>query len=372
MAVNRQGGPGIGLPYRVSNLPNLASATGWSDLGAGPISLAAGETFVMPAGQYYLALGDATAFQILDPVTGLWLSIGQAPNAAMVVNSDGANMRLANLTGCAIGALVTNVGSGYTSAPVVTASAGSSAWKAIVGGAVNGTVTITTAGVGYNHAPQLIVSPPPPGGVPATAVATVSGGAITAVTVVNQGAGYTVAPTITILPDPRDAITTYGRLTTTLTGAGVITAVVCTDPGQPQTAVPTLAFAGGGGASAAATAVMNFAVTGFTVGAGGVAYGNAQPFGIITIGGRVPGTPGAVVNPNIADMILTPRQANISGTSTAGGAIQTTGAVVNDAGLFQAVPQGLVIAGGSGLATTVGQVTMTVGGVSDTSLMFPI
>lgn len=372
MAVNAQRGPGIGLPYRVPNLLNSASPTGFTDLGAGPVTLAAGEVMVLPAGQFYLATGDSTAFQVLDPVTGLWLSIGQGPNVPCIITADGANMRLANLTGCAIGALVTNVGSGYTSAPAVAASAGGSLWKAIVGGAVSGTVTLTTAGAGYVHAPQLVVSPPPVGGIPASAIATISAGAITGVTVVNQGAGYTKAPTIAVIPDARDAITTNAVLTTALTGTGVITAVVCTDPGQPQTAVPTLSFSGGGGASAAATAVMNFVATGFTVGAGGVAYGNAQPFGIMTTGGVVPGTPGAVVNPNISNLILTPRQANISGTSSAGGAVQNTAAVINDAGLFQAVPSGLVIAGGSGLATTVAQVTITVGGTSDTTLLYPI
>lgn len=372
MAVSGQRGPGIGLPYRVPNLGNISSPTSFTDLGAGPISLAAGETMLIPAGQFYLAPGDATAFQVQDPVTGLWFSFGQGPNVAGIVNSDGANMRLANLSGCAIGALITNVGSGYTSAPVVAASAGSSVWRAIVGGAVNATVTITTAGVGYTHAPQLVVSPPPPGGVPATMICTVSAGVINAVTVINQGAGYTAAPTISIIPDSRDAPTTYGRLTATLTGSGTITAVVCTDNGTPLTAVPTLSFTGGGGASAAATTVMNFVATGFTVGTAGVLYGNALPFGIITTGGIVPGTPGAVVNPNIANLILTPRQAVIQGTSTAGGAIQTTGSVVVDAGLFQAVPSGLVIAGGGALPTTAGAVTITVGGSSDTSLLFPV
>ena len=63
---------------------------------------------------------------------------------ARFVDSDGQNYRLANLTGCPVGALMTNVGSGYTSAPTVAASAGSSAWTAVVGGAINSTVTVTT------------------------------------------------------------------------------------------------------------------------------------------------------------------------------------------------------------------------------------
>lgn len=377
MAVNALRGAGLGLP---PNFPLVLPAgqpvtsPGFITQGAGPLSLAAGETYLIPAGAYYVAPGDCSFVQVKDPVTGLWFSLGSVPNEGHHVQSDGANFRLANLSGCVAGALLTNVGSGYTSAPTVTASAGSSAWTAVVGGAINSTVTITTAGAGYVHAPILVVSPPPAGGVPATAVATVTGGAISAVTVINQGAGYTIAPTITVVPDPRDTITTPAVLTVnaTLAGAGTITALLCTDHGTPLTAVPTLSFSGGGGASAAATAVMCFVATGITVGAGGAAYGNAQPFLVITGGGVVGGTPGAVVNPNIDKLIFTPRQANITGTSTAGGAVTATGIVINDPGMFQAVPSGFVIAGGSALATTVAQVTVTVGGVSDTSMIFPI
>lgn len=371
MAVNRQGGAGIGLPLRTPTY-NVASPTSFTDLGAGPITLAAGETFIIPAGQFYLAAGDTSAFQVKDPYTGAWMSIGEAPNAASIINSDGANMRLANLSGCAVGALVTNVGSAYTSAPVVTPSAGSSVWKAIVGGAVNGTVTITTAGVGYTHAPTVVVSPPPVGGVQATAIVTVSAGAIATVVVTNQGAGYTIAPTISVFADPRDTITTRGVLTATLTGSGTITAVVCLDHGTPLTAVPTLAFSGGGGASAAATTVMDFVATGFTVGTAGVAYGTSQPFVVLAVGGIVPGTPGATVNPNIADKILTPRMGVIMGTSSAGAVVTATGSVVTDGGLFQAVPSGVVIAGGGALPTTAAAVTITVGGATDTSLLYPI
>lgn len=371
MAVNGQRGPGIGLPTSTPLVPPLILAGQSLSAPAGPMSLAAGETFTIPAGQFFLSLGTYNVFQVKDPILGGWRTIQSYPWAG-ILNSDGTNMRVANLTGCTVGAFITNVGSGYTSAPTVTVSAGSSAWTAIVGGAVNSTVTITTAGVGYTHAPQLIVSAPPPGGIQATMTCTVSGGVINAVTVVNQGAGYTSAPTVIVIPDPRDTVTTAAVLTATLTGSGTITALVRTDHGTPLTSVPTFTFSGGGGSSAAATAVMAFVATGFTVGAGGAAYGNAQPFGVITTGGIVGGSAGAVVNPLLGPGIFTPRQANISGTSTAGGAITATGAVVNDGGLFQAVPNGLVIAGGSGLATTVGQVTITVGGVSDTFFLYPV
>jgi hypothetical protein len=181
------------------------------------------------------------------------------------------------------------------------------------------------------------------------------------------------------VPDPREATATTPGPTTaavltvnaTLAGSGAVTAVVPTDHGLPQTSVITLSFSGGGGSSAAATVVGCYAATGFTVGAGGVAYGTSQPFGVLTTGGITSGSAGSVVNPAISTGLLWPRQANISGTSTSGGAITATGAVVNDAGLFQAVPNGLVIAGGSALATTVGQVTITIGGQDSYVLVQP-
>lgn len=366
MASTRQGGPGIGLDTK----PMIGNNN--------VVTLAAGETFLMPAGQFYVTPGPYSFIQTKDPITSKWRAISSTPNTAAFLSADGANVRVANLTGCALGALITNVGSAYTSAPTVTASAGASGWTAIIGGAVNQTVTITTAGVGYNFTPQLVVSAPPAGGVQASAICTISAGAINAVTVINQGAGYAVAPTITVVPDAREAAaatpgpTTSAVLTAALTGSGTITALLCTDHGTPVTAVPTLTISGGGGASGAATAVMCFTVTGFTVGTAGAVYGNAQPFGILTTGGIVPGAVGAVINPQFDKSLLLPRQANISGTSTSGGAVTATGAVINDAGLFQAVPTGLVIASGTGaLPTTTAIVTLTVGGITDTSFIQP-
>ena len=167
MTLNRITGSGIGL----------ASVQGQIPGGGNRISLAAGETYQPPAGQYLITPGAYTFIQVRNPVTNLWTSIAQTPNSANFVSFDGYNQRLANLTGCALGALVTNVGSGYTSAPTITASAGGSTWQAIVGGAVNTSVTITAGGTGYTYAPTVLISAPGNGGLPATGYATISGGA---------------------------------------------------------------------------------------------------------------------------------------------------------------------------------------------------
>lgn len=353
MATPRIGGAGIGL-----NLMGQPSNT---------ISLAGGSTYLVPPGQWQIQLGASSFLQILDPVSGLWRMTDTPPQRYVTVSSDGTNWRVANLTGCPIGALVTNAGAAYVTAPVVTASSGSSTWQAILGGAINTTVTITNGGTGYTFPPILVISAPA-GGIAATATCTVSAGVINAVTVTNQGAGYVTAPAITVIRDPRDTTGASAVLTTALTGSGTVTAVVCTGQGTPLTSVPTLSFSAG---AAAATAIMCFAVSSFTIGTAGVGYGNAQPFSIKTTGGVTAGTP-VYVNPTIQTGLLQPRQAEISGLTTAGGAIQTTGAVTTDAGLFQDVPSGIVLAGGSGLATTVGQVIMNVGAVTDTFIIQPV
>ena len=372
MAFPRVGGPGVGLDLSQSNAYWSLQAGAKAAYGFNEVTLPAGETFKVPAGQWQITPGPLTQLQFLDPITGLWRSVAQQPNVPYLVGGDGWNWRLANLSGCVMGAYVTNVGSGYTSAPTITASAGSSSYQAVVGGAINSSPTITAGGSGYLYAPLLIVQAPPAGGVQATMTCTISAGAVNAITVTNQGAGYQTAPAVLVVNDPRDTVGSGAVITNALTGAGTVTAVLCTNPGTALTAVPSLTFSGGGGSSAAATAVMLFTATGFTVGAGGVAYGNAQPFLVLTGGGIVSGAAGAVVNPAVSTGLLVPRQANITGTSTAGGAVTATGAVVNDGGLFQAVPTGFVIAGGSALPTTVAQVTITVGGVSDTSLLIGV
>lgn len=370
MGSTSQRGAGINTPINFP-YPAISPAVVQILIGAGPISLPGGAVFPVPAGQYYITPGPYTMLVIKDPVTGFGETIVPTPNVPRYVSSDGANVSLVNYSGCAVGAYITNVGSAYTSAPTVTISAGNSTWKAIVGGAVSGTVTVGTAGVGYNYPPMVIIGPPPAGGIQATAVAVVSAGAVSSVTVINQGAGYTTAPPITLIPNPADTITTAAACTTALTGSGTITAIVRLTHGQPLTSVPTFTISGGGGASAAATAVMAFAATGMTVGTAGVAYGTSKPFLVTTDDGIVAGAAGAVVNPALGSNMFIPRQAVLSGTSTGGGAVTATGLRITDAGLFQAVPNGLVVPGGDTVPTTQAVVTITVGGITDTSYIYP-
>lgn len=364
MAFPRIGGSGIGI--------GLGAAK------TNAITLAATEIYNLPAGTYLIAPGPYTSLQWLDNVSGQWRTISaNATEGTRVIDSDGGNFRLANLTGTPVGALITNAGSGLTNGfntVTVTPSAGSSVWKTVVGGAINSTVTITTAGTNYLFPPILIIDAPPAGGIQATAVCALSGGAINTVTVTNQGAGYSVAPNITIVNDPRDTTGSGGVLTVnaTLAGSGTLTAMYPTNPGTVLTAVPTFTFSPA--STIAATAVMNFVITGITATTAGTGGGAAQPFSVYFPPAIVAGTRASNVAGPISDTGLTmPRTSWVNGTTTGGGGITATGAVVADAGFgHQAIPNGFTIAGGTGLWTAQPLATAAVGGITDTSWLQPI
>lgn len=362
-------------------------------------SLSPGEVFLLPSGQgvvgtfgstasqftgftlsgqYLVNIGPYLTVQYYDAVLQIWRDLANN-GAPMFVSSDGTNYRVANTTGTPVGAIITNAGSGLTNGfntVTVTPSAGSSTWNTIVGGGINTTVTITTAGSGYTKPPILQFNPPSSQGstpyVLPTAICTISAGAIASVTVINQGAGLVAAPTITVINQPGDTTGSGGVLTvnSTLAGSGTLLWMAPATQGTGLTAVPTFTFSPA--STIAATAIMNFTVTGISVTAGGAGYGNAQPFAVLTAGAQVAGS-AANTNPLFDKKSIFPRNVSIQGTSTAGGAITATGLVIADAGYgFQAVPNLFILAGGSGLASGQGQADATVGGQNDSFVLFSL
>ena len=209
-------------------------------LSTNRIALKAGAVWTFPSGWFMVRTGPYTTIQQYDVILGVWFSIGGGGFGGSVeyIHSDGQNYRLANQNGCVVGVVITNVGSGYTTAPTISAAAGGAIFKTIIGGAVNQTVTVTNAGTNYTYPPTVVFSAPPPGGVQATGYCTLSGSTVSTVTLVDQGAGYSSAPTITFVNDPREGLngTTVGysaAAVATLTGSGTITAAFCVDHGQP-------------------------------------------------------------------------------------------------------------------------------------------
>ena len=311
------------------------------------ISLSAGECWtIYPAGWWVIRQGKFTTIQQYDPITGIWRTIGAGASAGGVeyIYSDGENYRLANQTGCVVGAIVTAAGSAYTSAPTVTATAVSGTtspiFRAIVGGAVNTSVTVTNGGVNYTYPPIVLFSAPPAGGVQATGHCTLASNAVTSVTVDDQGAGYASAPTITFVNDPREGVNgvTQGSnaaAIATLTGSGTVTAIVCVDHGAPltaQTSVPTLAISGGGGSSATATAIVDWTIQAYTVTSSGTGYSGA-----VVVSAYGPTLSGAAyTNPTIQYNLVKGRNAFIVAANSTN--ITATGQTVSDGGVYPGVP----------------------------------
>lgn len=353
------------MPLNFSG-PGISSSikTGFNE-----ITLQSGEAWIFsPAGWYNVKVGGYTSLQYYDIVLQTWRPVGAGSltsGSYEQIYSDGENMRLINLTGCAVGAIVTNHGSGYTSAPAVAASAGSSLWRAVVGGAVGTSVTVSNGGSNYTYPPAVIFSAPPSGGVQATGHCTLSGAAVSTVTVDNQGAGYTSPPTITFINDPREGVNnvTAGNgaaAVCTLTGANQVTAVICIDPGVGgQATVPTLSFSGGGGSSAAATALACLNVVSITA-SGGSAYASDAESRMID---KITASP-TWTNPATEKGWVKTRPSSILVPESAG-SLTATGAVIVDGGIFtNASPDQFIITNGAGSG---GTITPTFGGTTDTS-----
>ena len=154
--------------------------------------------------------------------------------------------------------IVTNGGSGYTSAPTVTITkssngldSGSGALAtAIISDGVITDVTITDAGSGYISAPLLTLSGSGSGAIIKTIID--GTGSVTGVDILSGGSGYTNPVTITISAAPVSG--TNATATTTSTD-GVVTSITIDDIGSGYEYHPTVTITGGGGSNATATAV---------------------------------------------------------------------------------------------------------------------
>ena len=385
MAVIRLGGPGsVNLP----TFPGLVPQTTGSNAGTiagltNTITLGPGESFNIPSGTYMLQPGIYTFVQWFDPVTGIWRTKPTGASVNQFVNSDGSNYRLANLTGCAIGALITTGGTAttYTNGigsaingctATVSSTSGASVWQTVVGGAISATLTTGAAGSGYLYPPIVVIDAPPYGGLQATAyVTSLTTGTvpIANITVVNQGAGYTVAPNITFVNDPRDTAGTGAACTVTLTATNQLTGLYPTNNGTPVTAVPTITIGAG---NAAATAIMNFTVNSWTQTGAGSSLSYAE---VRSVNNTVAVQTLPVVNPLHSTGCVFPRPCRIV-ANVSGGTATTTGAIYEDAGLgIQQIP-GLAAIYAIISATTTGTLptftAATVQGISDTSTIQPV
>lgn len=340
-------GTGVLLPppqnYYPSELQNAPQ-----DPSSNVMSLAPGDCFVVPAGRYYITLGPQLIIQFKDPVNGVWVLPIMAIHQSREVMSDGQNVRIANLTGCAAVATITNSGTGYSqSTTTATSSAGGSTWQPIVGGSLT-ISSITNVGGNYGVAPIVMIPPPPSPGLQATAVATIgTGGTVSAITCDNVGAGYLSAPTIVLVPSPFDpnlnaGITTATALAT-LQGSGSVTGIICTNNGNSVSSVPTLTIAGAGTSAAGSISLLT-TLTSVSVSNAGVGYTSS----FVGAAGGIPSYTATNTNPVHDGHKFVPRQPQVALTAT-GGSITSSSIV--DGGLFLGTPTLLPMASGQSVST---------------------
>ena len=405
MAFPRIGG--VGIPLNLNNAIGSATVLGAQVLastgftqpfGSNAVTLIAGAIFNFPQGTFYVAPGPYTSLQFLDPVTTRWTTINaELSNRPIVIDSDGGNFRLANLTGVPVGALITTSSAGgYTNGIgtavtglTITPSAGGSVWVPVVGGqllvASAGAVAPVTPGSGYLFPPLAVIGAPPVGSIQATGhFSGTSGGALISGSFVldNTGAGYLAAPVVTVIPDARDNTGTGGAVVLQLnaSASGFLTAMYPSGAfglasgsggyGLPVTSAPTFTFSPAG---PAATAIMNFVLTGVALGVSGAGMTTGSNWIAIT-GNEVLSAAvfsAAYNSPQTMTALTFPRQGKFAGAVGTVSGISSAG-LVEEAGFgFQQVPQLYVITNSATLFTTPGTVTATVGGITDHSYVQP-
>lgn len=380
-------GPGLGLPIPQNLYPTELTNAPYDSPG-NRITLAPGDAIPLPAGNWYVSLGMYSILQFLDPQNGTW-GVNTAAGwmgAPIYVKSDGFNVRVANLLGCPVGAVVASYGTGtyVQSSTTITPTPGNSTWLPIIGGqlALSGG-TLTSNGAGYGVAPIVYIPPPPPaannangvGGIQATGYCTIASGTVSGFTFTNPGAGYPSAPTPVVLPNPTDPNLSTGitaaTITFTLTNAGSLTGALCTNSGAPlaNPANITLTITGAG-SGASLTANVLQTVTAASVTGIGTGFGASATVLATTVGGSP--ISGSIANgPDTLHLSFRPRPANIGLTTTSGGTLSLQVGTIYDGGLFMQAPTavlGLAASSGSLGAATL---ALTMGNVPDIVVLQP-
>lgn len=339
---NRISGPGLGLPVPARLYPATLLNGAPNPENTNSMALGAGDTMPVPSGEWLIGLGPYTIVQELDPITGTWRNItggNIAPGGLEYVRSDGFNLRVANLTGCVIGAVITGSSAGWVQGTTtISANLGGSTWQAVVGGALSTTISISTVGAGFGIAPIVIAPAPASPGIPSNIVATIGSGTVSGMTMIDQGAGYSGSTvTLTVIPNPSDpnlaaglGITLATAVTAT-TGSGSLTGALCTNSGAPLTAVPTITATGAGTATLAPLWLV--CASSLSITAGGSQY--STTVGLSSFGGA-PLATDILKNPTFDLTGFTPRALQAIATVTSAGGTIATGApfLTIDKGLF--------------------------------------
>jgi hypothetical protein len=181
--------------------------------GGSKIVLGSGGVWYFPAGEYVVFTDAQSIVQRWDPQDQIWLSVIPVSSGGFI-SVDGFNFRILNTTGIVTGNTLT-AGSGMTNGIGAVQTGVSVAFGAsnttgyptatgyvIIGGSV-AAPTVTQAGSGFLIPPAIVIDPPPPGGIQASAIAvmTAAGSSgIASITMVNAGGGYLTSPNFWIIP----------------------------------------------------------------------------------------------------------------------------------------------------------------------------
>jgi hypothetical protein len=194
-------------------------------------------------------------------------------NSLLISRADTGTQRnaVAIQTGTLTGVTQVNVGSGYTSVPVVSISAPNdvsgiqaTATARLSGGGVT-SVTVSQGGSGYTSGSIVSFSAPQiPGGTQPTATVEVSGGSITNIVIVTAGTGYTSIPTVTVGGGNGFATGTVTISSSTIVGLTI------TNAGTGYSSAPSITIAP---PSSGTTAVYSGVVT-----VGGVKINNTNDY----------------------------------------------------------------------------------------------
>jgi hypothetical protein len=209
-----------------------------------------------------LAVGGQTLITSAPKSYGIKRKVGEAKPTHWIYSPIRATATCSLSLGAVSTVSMTNIGQGYTTAPVVTVSAPPGGGTQAVltptvadGGSVAG-VYITACGTLYGAVtgtPPLVTFSAPPSGVTATGSAFIRDGKVVGVTVTNAGSGYVTAPTVTI--DASDgggtlatatAVVRKGKISLAITTAGsgyvaTPTITIAAPPDAPSPAPPNIA-----------------------------------------------------------------------------------------------------------------------------------
>lgn len=385
-------GPGLGLQLPQNLYPSELNNAPY-DAATNRLALAPGQSWVVPRGDWHVSLGFYLVLQQLDPITGSWaMSSSSAYHRGLnLVRSDGFNMRVANMTGCPVGAGVAALGSGYVQASTtIVPTPGNSTWLPIVGGALaltGGTINTGTQGGGYGVAPIVLIPAPPPavnngngvGGHPASGWVAIASGTISGFTFTTPGAGYPSAPVAVIVPSPFDPNLSTGITQATvafsLTNSGALTGAICTNSGAPLSNPNQITLTVSGvGSSASLTALVLQTVTAASVSGQGLGYGTISSL-LTTVGGVPP--QGSLADSASLYLSWLPRPAQIGLTVGAAGTLGTQLGTIYDGGLFltNSAPN-FVVANQPLTATTVSltaaTIALTMGSRPDIATVQPL